>query len=136
MAEQSVAGRCHCGSVAFTVFGEIEAFYCHCQSCRLNSGAPFVAWGRVSSDSFRLIRGTLKEFNSSKNVSWFFCGKCGTGIQYKNSESEPDIDFLLATLTSGREIMPAYHIQVEEKLAWIQIADGLPQYSRWRTDES
>jgi len=132
MSNQKASGTCHCGSVKYIVTGDIEAFYCHCNSCRLNSSAPYAAWGRVHSNSFQLVRGRLKAYNSSNNVVWYFCEKCGTGIKYENSESIPDIDFLLATLEVERCPAPTYHVQVREKLPWVQLNDKLPQYLRWR----
>ena len=60
MTAQLLTGRCHCGAVEFSVKGEVGAFYCHCEDCRLSSATPFVAWGRIHSDSFELIRGSLK----------------------------------------------------------------------------
>ena len=135
MSDNSILGSCHCGSVKYQVSGQVDAFFCHCKSCRLNTGAPYAAWGRVYGNSFELLQGTLNEFNSSSGVSWFFCGNCGTGIKYQNTESTPDVDFLLATLEAPDLISPKYHIQLKEKLPWIEIGDELPKFDRWRNDE-
>lgn len=132
MSDQLAKGRCQCGAVEYSVCGEVEAFYCHCEDCRLNSGAPFVAWGRVQSDVFTLHQGTLKTFSSSDGVFWSFCEECGTSIKYVNVETEPEVDFFLATLEAGADVEPAFHVQVKEKLPWVNIADDLPQYQRWR----
>ena len=136
MTNNKVTGQCHCGAVKYTVQGKIQAFYCHCESCRLNTGAPLVAWGRVQENNFHLTQGVLKSYCSSEGILWFFCAECGTSIKYESHDSKPDIDFLLATLQSSEEIKPAYHIQVAEKLPWLEIADDLPQYARWRNSES
>lgn len=134
MMEHSYTGTCHCGAVRYRVSGEIEAFYCHCESCRRSSGAPYVAWGRVHSDAFQLTEGRLTEFESTSDVTRGFCSVCGTGITYQHAETVPDLDFLLATLDSPGDVKPTYHIRVVEKLPWVEITDGLPQYSEWRTD--
>ena len=131
MTDNSVLGSCHCGSVKYRILGKIDAFFCHCENCRLNAGAPFAAWGRVPADSFELLSGTLSEYNSSDEVIWSFCQSCGTSIKYQNLESAPDIDFMLATLKSPGDVTPKYHIQTKEKLPWVNINDDLPKYERW-----
>jgi len=136
MSHLQLSGTCHCDSVHYTVKGSIDAFYCHCEHCRLNCAAPYVALGRVDERGFQLTSGTLKTYNSSTAVTWYFCEKCGSGIKYRNTESKPEIDFLLAKLTNVYSPMPSYHIQVQEKLPWITIDDRLPQYLRWRDSSS
>ncbi len=137
MKTHTLRGRCQCGSVEYAVSGAIESFICHCEDCRLNSGAPFVAWGRVLESNFELIKGELKSFTSNPGVDWMFCERCGTSIKYENAESKPYIDFFLATLLEPvGDVEPKYHIQVEEKLSWVQITDNLPQYRRWRHDDA
>ena len=131
MSSLQLTGTCHCGLVNYTVEGEVEAFYCHCEHCMLNCAAPYVAWGRVHEKAFRLTAGSLKTYKSSNAVTWYFCENCGTGIKYRSVESHPDIDFLLATITNGKCPVPAYHVQVQEKLPWVVLNDGIPHYPRW-----
>ena len=134
MSDQSAYGSCHCGAVRYSVTGNVEGFICHCTNCRLNSGAPYTAWGKVHQDSFQLLSGTLNEYQSREGVFWSFCKVCGTSIKYQNVDSAPYIDFTLATLESASKIAPSYHVQIQEKLSWVEIGDGLPQYKIWRTD--
>jgi len=128
----SRVGSCYCGSVRYRVSGEVEAFFCHCTDCRHNSGAPYVAWGRAKAKSFDLLSGALSDFNSSNKVVWFFCGSCGTTIKYQNTDTVSEIDFMLATLEAPEKIAPQYHIQIREKLAWVELSDNLPKFERWR----
>lgn len=137
MTKKKRSGRCRCGEVHYKVIGEInDSFFCHCESCRRNSGAPFVAWGKVHVDAFQLMKGKLVQFKSSPGVVRGFCGTCGTGITYQHAESYPDLDFLLATLDSPEDFPPTFHIRVMEKLSWIHINDELPQYQEWRTNKA
>jgi len=134
MSNKLSKGRCQCGAVEYSIKGEIEAFFCHCEDCRLNTAALFAAWGRVHKDAFTLLKGKLNAYNSSEGITWSSCDNCGTSIKYVNFKSRPDIDFHVATLQSDVAIQPKFHVQVKEKLPWIVIADGLPQYQRWRRD--
>ena len=134
LVEKYHTGACRCGAARYQVQGEVEAFFCHCESCRRSSGAPYVAWGRVHSHVFRLTQGKLTEFHSAPKVIRGFCGVCGTGITYRNSETVSILEFQLATLDSPAEVKPAYHVWVSEQLPWVQISDGLSLYREWRPD--
>jgi len=135
MDSQLLKGRCQCGAVEYSIKGDIEAFFCHCQDCRLNTAAPFAAWGRVHEDAFELLKGRLKTFSSSDGITWSSCESCGTSIKYVNVKSSPEIDFHVATLQPDAAIKPVFHVQVKEKLPWIVISDDLPQFQRWRRDD-
>ena len=133
MKPSELSGRCLCGAVQYRINGKVDdAFFCHCESCRRSSGAPFMAWGRVKQDRFELIRGGLKEFASSPGVTRSRCANCGTEITYQHKDCDPDLDFPLATLDAPEKVTPAYHIRVSEKLPWIVISDKLPTYAEWR----
>jgi hypothetical protein len=127
-------GGCLCGATRFCVTGPwTNACFCHCRSCRLASGAPFVAWATVPHAAFRLTRGELSEVASSSDVVRGFCGSCGTSITYAHRGHRPDaLDVALAALDDPGAIEPACHLWVSEKLPWIVLGDGLPQHAEWR----
>ena len=127
-------GRCHCGDVKYEVHGDISSFICHCDSCKKNASAPFVAWSRVSQNDFKLIQGKLKEYKSSSKVIRTNCERCGVGIGYAHEDSPLDLDLLTVTLDDYKSIKPLYHLMVEEKVPWIGIDDDLPRYQKWRDD--
>lgn len=133
MSQTTLSGKCFCGGVHYRINGEVsDAFFCHCESCRRSSGAPFVAWGRVNEHAFEITQGEVSKFNSSPDVTRGFCARCGTGITYQHDDYLPDLDFLLATLDAPEEVIPTYHIRMAEKLPWVQINDELPKYEGWR----
>ena len=45
-----------------------------------------------------------------------------------NALSAEDIDLTLATLDEPQRLAPAMHVWVQDKLPWLSIDDGLPQY--------
>lgn len=133
MGQTDLTGTCHCGRVQYRVTADaIDAFFCHCEDCRKNSGAPYVAWGRIDQNAFEVTHGALKHYSSSPSVTRGFCPACGTGITYQHDDIMPDLDFQLVTLESADAIAPTYHIQVAEKLPWIHLDNDLPNYERWR----
>lgn len=128
-------GGCLCGTVRFAVVGEAtNACYCHCTSCRRASGAPFVAWATFPSAQFRLLHGTLASVRSSAQVKRGFCSVCGTSLTYAHAARPEEIDVALATLDAPEAISPEYHIWTADKLRWVTLGDGLPQYRGWKRD--
>lgn len=121
-----------CGAVTFVVRGVLENLcFCHCESCRRASGAPFVAWGTCNPTDLE-IEGELASYRSSPPVTRGFCSRCGTSVTYAHESRPGEIDIALATLDDPAALKPAYHLWVSEKLPWISIDDSLPQYAGWR----
>ncbi len=133
MEIDELTGGCHCGCVRYLVHAPVDdAFFCHCRDCRRSAGAPYVAWGRIKKSAFVVTRGTLAEHKSSREVTRGFCPDCGAGITYEHRDYAPDLDFLLVTLDEPEWVTPTYHLQVAEKLSWVELGDSLPKYARWR----
>ena len=126
-------GGCLCGAIRFQVSGEaVNRCFCHCRSCRLASGAPFVAWATFSSTGIRVTRGRLATYRSSEKVTRSFCASCGTALTYLHDARPGDLDIALATLDDSSSLAPEYHIWVSHRLPWVVLADELPQYAEWR----
>ena len=129
MTEADYDGECFCGSVRFRVSGPVRNLcYCHCESCRRASGAPFVAWGTFARENFVLLHGKPAEYRSSPPVTRGFCAACGTTLTYCHDGRPGDIDVTLVTLDDPGEFVPKFHIWVQDKLPYIDIGDGLPAY--------
>jgi hypothetical protein len=124
-------GGCFCGAVRYAAAGEPSFLcFCHCTSCRRATGAMPVAWGTFKTADFQVTRGTLKEAATSPGVTRGHCGQCGTSLTYQHERRNSEIDVTLASFDEAAELRPTAHIWVEDKLPWVQIADGLPQYPK------
>ena len=133
MSAQEFDGGCLCESTRFRLCGPAtNRCYCHCRSCRLASGAPFVAWATFPAAEFRLIRGELAQYRSSEKVYRGFCASCGTAITYRHDARPEELDVALATLDEPASLQPECHIWVSLKLSWVIPADQLPQFPEWR----
>jgi len=129
MDEPRYNGGCLCGSVRYEVSGPgSNLCYCHCNSCRRAAGAPVVPWGTFPSASFLVTRGTLTEYRSSPPVLRGFCAACGSSLTYRHATRPAEIDVTLATLDEAAGFAPRRHLWVGDKLPWVSITDGLPQY--------
>jgi len=134
MSNQTYRGKCFCGSVHFEVSGPAaNPCFCHCDSCRLSSGAPYVAWGTFPKDAFHVTDGELAIHKSSAPVERGFCSQCGSTISYFHDGRPDHIDITLVTLGESDELRPGCHIWVSNKDAAVVIGDDLPQYDEWRT---
>lgn len=128
MAE-TYSGRCFCGTVRFTVTEPIRyRCYCHCESCRRAIGATPVAWGTVNASDFRILSGEVSVHRSSSQVERGFCSVCGTSLTYRHERRPGDVDFTLGSLDDATRFDPQMHIWVGDKLPWVHIDDGRPQF--------
>jgi hypothetical protein len=132
MAEgaRTYAGGCLCGAIRYRVAAPgTQLCFCHCRSCRLACGAPFVAWGTFAAAGLVVDRGRIAEYASSPPVRRGFCATCGTPLTYQNQATPGEIDVTLATLDEPGPLAPVAHIWVSHKLPWVTLGDGLPQHA-------
>jgi hypothetical protein len=128
--ETHITGGCFCGAVRYEASGAPRNLcYCHCESCRRAAGSPAVAWGTFDRNAFRVTRGTLAEFRSSAPVTRGFCAACGSCLTYRHEARPGEIDVTLATLDEAARLAPQMHVWVADKLSWVRIEDGLPQFA-------
>ncbi len=124
-------GGCFCGAVRYVTTGDATTLcVCHCESCRWATGAPMVAWGTFPRSQFRVTRGEVTEYASSPGVTRGHCADCGTSLTYSHESRAGEIDVTLASFDDAATLAPAAHIWVQDKLPWIQLADGLPQHTK------
>jgi len=128
-----LAGGCHCGAIRYQVTGDpLTHAHCHCSDCRRHAGAPMVGWTMYPETALRVVRGVPKIYKSSPHVQRYFCGDCGTGLFYCNAEVLPGlVDIQSATYDSPDAVPAQIHIQVAERIAWMEHAHELPQFQRF-----
>ena len=130
MGETCYLGGCLCAGVRYQASGTVSTLcFCHGASCRRASGAPMVSWGTFARANFRLTRGSLAEYRSSPAVTRGFCAACGTALTYRNDARAAEIDVTLATLDDPTLLAPQMHLWVGDKLPWVSIDDGRPQFT-------
>ena len=127
------SGGCHCGAIRYDVDGEPQhVALCHCSDCRRSAGAPMVSWAAFTADALTVTQGQPITFNSSGAAMRSFCGTCGTGLFYRNADMLPGIvDIQSVTLDDPEALPPAAHIQVAERLHWMDDVDTLTRFERY-----
>ncbi len=129
----SIAGGCHCGAIRYQADGEpITHALCHCTDCRRHAGAPMVGWTMFPAAAVTVIKGTLKVYESSKDGRRHFCANCGTGLFYVNAVILPGIIDIQSATYDDPDASPAHaHIQVAERIPWMEHAHELPMFERF-----
>jgi len=136
MKELIADGGCLCGSVRYTIKGElIWSGYCHCESCRRHTSSPVASFIDVHEKDMMFHGENLTTYNSSENVERAFCNVCGTPISYLTKERPGEIQLYTATLDFPENVQPSEHVHCSEKLPWFSIDDDLPRHDGSAIDD-
>jgi hypothetical protein len=91
-----------------------------------------VAWVAFKDADFALTQGEPVTFNSTGKTMRSFCGRCGTGLFYRNADFFPGtVDIQSATLDEPERVPPESQMQVAERLGWMTTAHELPVFDRF-----
>lgn len=125
-------GQCHCGAIRYSAEGEpVYNALCHCSDCRRWSGAPMAGWIAFPDDQVT-VTGAPVLYNSSEHGSREFCGACGTSLFYRNAQMLPGlVDIPSGTLDHPEEDPPQLHVQVAERLPWMDGIEALPKFAAY-----
>jgi hypothetical protein len=129
----TITGGCHRGAIRYEISGEVLVHaLCHCRDCRRHAGAPMVGWTMYPENAARTIKGMPKTYRSSEHGRRQFCGDCSTGLFYNNAQNLPGIiDVQSATYDDPDLVPPRAHIQVAERIGWMEQAHNLPTFDRY-----
>jgi hypothetical protein len=84
---------------------------------------------------FVVTAGEMLQHQSSPQATRGLCSACGTSITYEHNDRQGQIDVNLTSVNNPALFSPSAHIWVEDKLPWVDIEDGLPQYAQWVVNE-
>jgi hypothetical protein len=120
-------GRCLCGAVRFKATGEpINVRICHCRNCQKAMGSPFYARALYPQTALT-VEGETGRYASSAGLDRVFCKACGTRL-FSWRKNGTAAGVALAVFDDRHAFAPTEHIWVSEKMNWVRIDDGLPQY--------
>lgn len=128
MGAPTATGRCACGAVRYTVTGRLDPVVaCHCESCRRQSGAFYMATG-TDAANLEIEGGEfLCEWQATPQAVRRFCRICGSHLFWQRVGSER-IDILAGSLDLPTGLRLSRHIYVAEKGDCYSLHDGLPQH--------
>ena len=120
-------GACLCGAVRFKAEGEpVNVRICHCRNCQKAMGSPFFARA-LFPQSALTVEGDTASYASSEALDRVFCKSCGTRL-FSRRRNGTVVGIALAAFDDRHAFAPTEHIWVAEKMAWVKLEDGLPQY--------
>jgi hypothetical protein len=91
-----------------------------------------VGWTMYPMSAVKVMKGTPKIYESSKHGRRHFCSNCGTGLFYTNAEGLPDIiDVQSATYDDPDSVPARAHIQVADRIKWMERAHELPAFEHY-----
>lgn len=134
-----ISGRCLCEKVVYEVSGELGPVYnCHCSKCRRWHGAAFRTRASISKHQFswKLGADNLSSYNSSENVTKYFCTTCGSPLISTYVDNPDVLGIPLGGLEGEISARPQANIFTKHKASWYEISDGLPQYPEWPGSEA
>ena len=128
-----LTGGCFCGRVRYEADGApFNETNCHCSICRRTTGAPYVAWFSVRRSELKMT-GEPARFRSSAKATRSFCPECGTQISFELDGAD-EVDITTASLDQPNAVPPVDHTRTSSRLAWVKLADGLPQFRESREE--
>ena len=128
MGDPIYEGGCLCGQVRWRASaGPANVRVCHCRLCQKATGGPFFARA-VFLESVFEWSGETTRWATSPRVDRLSCARCGTPVFSEPKDAPARIGVSLATLDDRNAIRPEVHIWVSEKVDWLALDDGLPQY--------
>ncbi len=126
-----ICGHCLCGAVRFAYRGpELWRAYCHCESCRRQTGSPVTAFVGVARETASMSGDSLGIYRSSPGVRRSFCRTCGSPIAFEADRYPGEIHFYAAALDDPEAAAPQFHVHDAERLSWLSLADDLPRHPR------
>ncbi len=127
-AQPGCRGGCVCGAVSFRTAGPPRrVLHCHCGQCRRASGAAFSTWASFAREDFAVSgQSWLAVGQVTPNGRRHFCKACGTHL-YTEDQRLPEVYGVPAGIVEPAGcLQPEGHFFVDDKAAWVVIADGLP----------
>jgi hypothetical protein len=122
-------GGCLCGAVRFSCEGEpVNVRICHCRNCQKAMGSPFFARALFEQKAL-IVEGDTASYASSAALDRVFCKTCGTRLFSRRSNGTV-AGVALAVFDDRNAFAPTEHIWVSEKMDWVKLDDGLPQYAK------
>ncbi len=130
----SATGRCQCGNITYQLTAApLFTGVCHCGECQKLSAGAFSVTMVLAAEHFS-VTGELKRWqrkadSGNDNVA-FFCPECGNRIYHMNPDQPEIIKLKPGTLDNSDLIQPTAHVWVSQKQAWVEIPEGVEQFSQ------
>jgi hypothetical protein len=128
-------GRCLCGAVKFVARGEPKwVAHCHCETCRRATSSAFATYAGYATGAVEWSGQAPGVYHSSPGVTRRFCPRCGSPVSFEGERWPEEIHLFAVSFEDPASLAPKGHVYVEEQLAWVHLADGLPRFAKTARD--
>lgn len=126
---RTLAGKCFCGAVHYTVADEfLYAMNCHCSNCRRTTGSAFKPFAGIERAKLQVTEGRdALMIYGTENANNTHCRICGS-LLFSVVRGGAFVHVAMGTLVDDPTIRPTRHIFVGSKAPWFTITDDLPQH--------
>ena len=119
-------GGCLCGEIRYRVTADPEwVGYCHCQTCRKQSGAPVTACAMFPLDQVTWVQGKPAYYSASQKAKRGFCPACGGNLTWETPSS---FTVFIGGLDRPEDLRPNSHSYTATQLPWLVIDDDLRRH--------
>ena len=131
MMQGELTGSCLCVAVRYTLREgfRMRPYACHCTDCQKRTGSAFSLHMLFAEQDFRLDgpldQGTVRQPNGTVSTI-YGCELCNTRIHAINSARPGFGSLRCGTLDRSREVVPAAHLWIASKQAWIVLPEDVP----------
>jgi hypothetical protein len=139
----TIVGSCVCDGVAFSV-AELprRLVNCYCSLCRRRSGAAFTSTLPTGAGNLRWLRGEARirhyALDALRRYASAFCADCGSPVPNVSAADPwkspkggaPTVLLPAGAIDSELKPLPAVHLYVGSKAAWVAITDAWPQFAQ------
>ena len=132
MTRQEVTGSCLCGTIRYTITGNLGLFqYCNCSRCRKFTGSAFAANLLVSPDDFAWLQGEQQlgrfELEEARHFATSFCRRCGSSLPWL-AKTGKAVVVPAGTLDRDPQIRPSQSIYCASRAEWYVEPATLPHF--------
>ena len=121
------SGRCFCGDVRVDATGSPKwVAFCHCESCRRQTGAPVSAYASFPSENVDWSGEPPGVFESSPSVRRGFCRRCGSPLFYEGARWPGETHLHLGVLDDAHALAPTGQGFKKERLPWLHVDVRIP----------
>jgi hypothetical protein len=123
-------GKCLCGSVRFSLSGELPNLYqCHCSLCRKVSGSSSNSAFKIAREQLRWDAGAelIRRYESETGFKSHFCSRCGSPLP--NPTANDSAWWVPVGLLEGDAgLRVGAHLFVASKAPWDVIPDAAEHF--------
>jgi hypothetical protein len=129
---RTLAGRCLCGAVQYTVADAFRyALNCHCSNCRRATGSAFKPFGGIAREQLAVTAGADRLLRYGDEAGHDArCAACGS-LLWSLVQDGAVVHVTYGTLVDAPSLAPQAHIFVGSKAPWHTITDTLPQHAEF-----